>query len=408
MIILGVHDCFPLFVRPSISLGLPATTSAAKMQKTRTEGNVIADEKKGDDSSSNNRSGNSRTWLNAGFHLPSARQGSHQAPVKTAFCLRQQTTGNGNARNAIPSPYHCRALTALLSVVTGLLYTGASIQTKEVTCSTARKSFVELTPTERRREFEMRLADALSSLLFIAAKASVERKKIALKTLRMSKEPADTRKWQKLEGKLRLCPTCSWEQDPTTGEIRLPEGRDADRNIQIATSYTNIEDLRAYVVSNMSSFTSSGGCALFLETILRIHGRGAVSRMTDNARQQAKLPAQASRSLIDCTCEERHKKEMEDNPPSMKAKRGMNSLSDTTPPGHECIATELLSLLLTGRVYSDFKGWSTNPGYWPLSNKAEVGRRYYPDKHLVLCGIAPHVKDGMGSSESFSKIKLEL
>jgi hypothetical protein len=45
-------------------------------------------------------------------------------------------------------------------------------------------------------------------------------------------------------------PTCSWEVDPTTGEIRLPEGRDADGNIQIATSYTNIEDLRPDVVSS--------------------------------------------------------------------------------------------------------------------------------------------------------------
>jgi hypothetical protein len=101
-------------------------------------------------------------------------------------------------------------------------------------------------------------------------------------------------------------PTCSWEVDPTTGEIRLQEGRDADRNIHIATSYTNIEDLRPYVVSN-TSFNSSGGCALFLETILRIHGWGAVVRMVRSARRKANLPAQTEKSLIECTCVERHK-----------------------------------------------------------------------------------------------------
>jgi hypothetical protein len=141
--------------------------------------------------------------------------------------------------------------TALLSIVMGLLCTGASVQTKEVTCSSARKPFVELSPTERCREFEMRLADVLSSLLFIAAKKrQSNERRLPWRLYGKSKDPAEKRKWQKLKGKLRLCPTCSWEVDPTTGEIRLLEGRDADRNIQIATSYTNIEDLRPYVVSS--------------------------------------------------------------------------------------------------------------------------------------------------------------
>jgi hypothetical protein len=133
--------------------------------------------------------------------------------------------------------------------------------------------------------------------------------------------------------------------------------------------------------------------------------------MTDNARRQAKLPAQSSRSLIDCTCEERHKKEMEDNPLSMKVKRGMNSMSDTTPPGHECIATELLSLLLTGRVHSDFKGWSTRPlGIGILSNKAgEVGRPLSrPDKPVWIlrgptCYSVMWLNGSKDQAESFSK-----
>jgi hypothetical protein len=52
----------------------------------------------------------------------------------------------------------------------------------------------------------------------------------------------------------------------------------------------------------------------------------------------------------------------------------------------------VVELLLTGRVYSDFKGWSTEPlGIGLLSNKAEVGRRYLVPINiwLPLIGIAP-------------------
>jgi hypothetical protein len=78
---------------------------------------------------------------------------------------------------------------------------------------------------------------------------------------------------------------------------------------------------------------------------------------------------------------------MKDNPLSMKSRRGMNSMSDTTTPGHERIATKLLSILLTGRVYSKFTGWySRSLGIGILSSKAgEVGRPLSrPDKPVWI------------------------
>jgi hypothetical protein len=62
-------------------------------------------------------------------------------------------------------------------------------------------------------------------------------------------------------------------------------------------------------------------------------------------------------------------------------------MSDTTTHGHERIATELLSLLLTGCVYSKFTGWCSRPlGIGILSSKAgEFGRPLSrPDKPVWI------------------------
>jgi len=364
---------------PPIDLlwGLSPTGNAANNEEGESASNVIADDD-GEDEVTSDKSGIPRTWLSAGFSLSECGTGLAAKPPSEEdiafFAWREQVAGNTNPRNHIPPPYHCRAVTAILSIVTALLYTGASAQTREASCSTSRRPFVELSKEERQREFEGRLADALSALLLIAAKASVARKRQALQRLKQSQDLADKQKWQKLERKLRLCPTSGWEQDSTTGEVRMPDGRDVNRNIQVATSYTNINDLRSYVLSNMRSFTSSGGCALLLETILRIHGKGAVTRMIRRSRRKTGFSDEA-KSLVHCTCEERFKKKLEENPPSARAKKNMKETMDTTPRSHECTSIEILSLLLSGRVHSTLKDWSAEPlGVGLLSNKAgEVG-----------------------------------
>lgn len=69
-------------------------------------------------------------------------------------------------------PYNCKGVSAMLSIITALLYSGASIQGgSTVACDADRVPFDELPLEQRKREFEPRLVDALSSLIFIAAQA---------------------------------------------------------------------------------------------------------------------------------------------------------------------------------------------------------------------------------------------
>ena len=359
-----------------------------------------------------------RTWMNAGFQMAIAMERGGGGKTKAlglslrppheedmAFFCHQTLMHSDTNHKRVPPPYHCRGVTALLSVVTALLYTGASVQNDHVSCYSARQPVLDLldlvaennnkrkekkeanddkslksTAAPYKREFEARLADALSALLRIAAQASVERKRRALELLEKSKDPADQRKWQKLERKLQLVPTCWWSTDRGSGEVRLPEGNDEDDgrtcNIQVTTSLTNVQDLRAYVVGNMKAFTSSGGCALFLETILRIHGKGAVQRMIRRARQKAGLTTKTtadnkdrtnnqSTTMVYCTCDTRHHRRMAEDKPyaqKMKAKAKKHQEGvDTSPKGHDCVSIELLSLLLTGSVHSTLQGWSTGP-----------------------------------------------
>ena len=49
--------------------------------------------------------------------------------------------------------------------------------------------------------------------------------------------------------------------------------------LRMEVSLTNRRDLRSYVVANLSSFMAPGGCALFLETVMHIHGLPQIQRM---------------------------------------------------------------------------------------------------------------------------------
>jgi hypothetical protein len=298
--------------------------------------------------------------------------------------------------NAIPLPYHCRAISAILSIVTAIMYTGASVQSNQVTLSSSRVPFLELAEEDRLREFETRLVDALSVLIFVAAKASMERKQNALaKKLARKNRKKRQRKERKssddgedleeprarqtiLERKLKLCPVTWWKENPQ-GVLNLPEEQwqnsleDSSHRgprIELAVSYSNISDIRAYVLSNMQAFTSPGGLALLLETVVGIHGEGAIKRMIEKSR---KVDGSCSGTgLMYCTCVERQRDRLKD----ASLRRKMLSSSDTSPPGNHCMSTELLSLLLTGRVHSSLDGWSTDQlGFGILSHSPnEVGR----------------------------------
>jgi hypothetical protein len=358
-----------------------------------------------------------RTWMNAGFHLVSTSTTPStkvmglalKAPNEDdlAYAIWKQDLADTNARHpTIPLPYHCRGITALLSIVTGLLYAGVTVQgVGQITCHSAREPLQDLMTNEStaqevkaskkkltkgeamyqqlialeqsNREYDARLADALTALLYVAAEASRQRKQNALRDLQSSNDPADQRKWQKIQRKLQLVPTCSWDGIPSISDIF----QESDFcNIPIATSYTNIEDLRAHVLSNLRSFTSSGGCALFLETIIRIHGKGAVAHMMQQARKKAGFTGkELSLPLIQCTCRARHFVKLDSDPvfcQTLKAQSKKGIILDTTPTGHNCVSIELLSLLLVGRVHSTWQGWYPAPlGIGILANApGKMGR----------------------------------
>lgn len=383
-----------------------------------------------------------RTWMSAGFHLvKTSVTGTNDSADLTdttgrkdkssieleaskiiglavlppnendfAYNMWKKQQADNEARHAtIPLPYHCRSITALLSIVTGLMYTGATVESGgHVSCISSRQPLQELMIEENTkkktnpkikmnkgelmykelsesdrlsREYETRLVDALTALLRVAAEASMKRKTKALQVLQTSKDPTDQRRWLLIKRKLRLVPTCWWEVPPN--EIRLVHTempKDDMCCLPIVVSYTNIEDLRSYVKGNIRAFTTTGGCALFLETVARIHGKGSLSHMIRRSRKAAgHTGADVSIPLLCCQCNQRHYETLDKDPilvKSLKAQSKKGIQYDTTPKVHSCLSTELLSLLLVGRVHSTLQGWSTTPlGLGVLSNSMnDVGR----------------------------------
>jgi len=198
----------------------------------------------------------------------------------------------------------CKGVSALLSIVTALLQSGASLQgSHEVHCGLSRTRFADLkTEQEKRKQFKSRLADALSSLLYLAASSKANKKKTT------------------------LCPVCIWGEEQNSEETTRPPSSAIGQ--AISTSKTNLRDLRSFVFSNIHSFTSRGGCALFLETVIRIHGPKAIMSATNE-------------SLIKCSCEQKTVKEVQ---------------------RHDCISVELVSLLLTGTIHTSLQGDLTTGG----------------------------------------------
>ena len=180
---------------------------------------------------------------------------------------------------------------------------------------------------------------------------------------------------QRLRRRLRLCPVCRWEENPVSSDPKFPPapsslldpGDSDDDNddrssgsslqggaaVKISVSYTNICDLRQYVVANIRSFVAPGGCALFLETLVRIVG---VRRVRRTLRDQ-KVPSpimeslQITPSLLACTCTQRVCTRGERN--------AKTKASNPLPAGHGCISPHLVNLLLSGLPKEDLASSST-------------------------------------------------
>jgi len=189
---------------------------------------------------------------------------------------------------------------------------------------------------------------------------------------------------QRMHRRARLCSVCRWEKGTNPGELKVPLDQmiDRDDELRIMVSLTNVEDLRSFVLSNLRTYMRPGGCALFLETILHIHGIPRITKMIRKSRKLSsndKVPPLAA-----CQCEQRQRRKWVDTiQQQSKATATTPSLSnmisvieDQTPQGHECISTELLSLLLTGKVYTETVSWNADNlgiGLLSVNDMAEEG-----------------------------------
>ena len=326
-----------------------------------------------------------RTWLSAGFTLSVCGSGlSLSKPDETEMArLKSMQTelfppGTSSMAPPLP-PFHCGGITMLTSLVTALLYSGASIQGKEVNCNAAkRKPFVELSVDEKRKQFTRRLADALSAILFVAGETStnfrlqklaeiskkLDKRHESKRDGHESEEDHDTDHSLKdreatmkrvMETRAMLCPVCRWDE---SGDNKDLEPLDKDP-LKMHVSLTNRRDLRAFVVANLRSFMAPGGCALFLETVMHIHGLPRVQRMLHEARG-IECKDNPCSSFITCNCEKKLKDEWEGFLQKRKVDSSIRQKDWTEPLCRDCVAPELLSLLLTGSPHVDMKDWVAN------------------------------------------------
>ena len=331
-----------------------------------------------------------------------------QSWLQTGFVLSE--CGNGLAA-AIPSEedegmrchspfsflsHHCMGLSALLSTVTALIYSGASIRGTAVTCDADRTPFDKLSIEQRKKEFPKRLIDALSSLIFLAAQSMSARCAEAL--IKMDKRHAYRRKKHvlsqededeftlirlKMARRVRQCRVCSWRADTNHEGPAHPRGK------RVHSSLTNIEDIQSYVRSHLRSFMEPGGCALFLETIVRCHGTTYFQRVFGTTSEEAlgkKSLEDAKVSLIRCKCQ----KTLQCYEKGGKGKSMRESLQYTSSPEeHNCIPVELLSLLLTGQSHSNYEHWCADNlgiGLLCIDKKRSIGPRLIrPEKPIWIC-----------------------
>lgn len=277
-------------------------------------------------------------------------------------------------------PFNCKGVSAMLSLVTAMLYSGVTVQGSIVHCQSDRTPFDELTKAQRRREFETRLVDALSALVFIAAQSSAKRCADALTKMdqRMARrrkkhwlsaeeEDAYLKKRNSLLKRCRLCRVCWWEIDAANNNVTIyPKNRDP-KDIVLMRSYTNILDIKCYVKTHLRSFTEPGGCALLLETLIHCHGRRRIEKLLSTLEDSR--PAKKVNHLFECSCKR-----------ALAFLDRKNSSGDIVamPDEHDCIPPELLSLIITGEMHSDLESWSADMlgiGLLRTDNKIRVGQQ---------------------------------
>lgn len=261
-------------------------------------------------------------WVKAGIKVSKLGGVFVQAPRDGDF---GHSKWKDSSVQGIPAPYHCRSITVVNSLITALLYTGVGVQPGPC-IAVGQQPLVEMVDKlddMNPNEIRKRLVDALTTLLYIAATSSTERKRKALESMLSAKDP----RWQKIQQKLKLVPT-----------FTVPPSSD---EISYKVSYSNIQDLKSYVDSSIDSFTGSRGVVMLLDLIVFIHGVSALRRMSSIDTD----------SIINCTCCKRFVPSEKADLQKLKSRAKVSPKLDTTPRDLSCISrsTDLFSLLVTGK-----------------------------------------------------------
>lgn len=309
-----------------------------------------------DDSVSNDEVHFPISFLRSGFKLSKCGNGlAVSAPSDEEWDRTRRTNNSSVLRDGRLKgirglfPYNCKGVSALLSLVTGLLYSGASVQGGiSVTCDAAQEPFDSLSLEQRKRQFDPRLTDALTALIFVAAQAGSRRcgetlqkydKHWACRRKRgnvtLEDEDTYTNKRLELQRRAHLAQLCWWETDADNVTI-LPQGKNP-KNVKFKTSFTTIHNIKSYVKTHLKSFKEPGGLALLLETILRCHG----PTMT------------CPQKMLNCQCSAALK-QLEKNV------KNKNSDVAAKFEEHDCMSVQLLSLLLTGEIHNNYENWSAD------------------------------------------------
>jgi hypothetical protein len=295
-------------------------------------------------------------------------------------------------------PFYCRSVTAILSIITALLHTGARYNAdnddttvndtveQEVEQEPQQQSkqsipWAELTKEQRLQQFDARLTQALTCLLVRAAKAARTRKLRHLDKLRhpvhddmddneinhvLVQRRAARRKLD------RLCPVLGWpcpEANDTTSASNpnhhsiVPTPSYPD--VEYAASLTSIDNLHLYVQSQLPQFQRPGGVVLLLETLVNIHGASTVKEMLREKSPESRLFDCGP--LIRCKCQD-------DDAAFLSRSSDPNAPTAPLPPPRvDCTGVQLLSLLLTGKVQQSWRDWSTDPwGFGILSDRTKL------------------------------------
>jgi len=319
------------------------------------------------------------SWLRSGFKLSECGNGlAMSKPSEDEW---------DNIRRSLPQnirdgqlkdvkalfPYNCKGVSAMLSIVTALLYSGVSLQKGTVTINLDRVAFDELSLEDRRLQFDERLEDVLSSLISVAANAGAQRCKdklaeydkfLARRTMDPEEQSFYLQRRQQLEKRTHLCNVCWWDVDSATDTTSFPAGKDP-MDVNVNNSFTNINDIRSYVRTHLRSFKEPGGCALLLETIIRCHG---VEYTEHNFGGEGEL--------LSCNCKE-----------SLKHVGSSNVCTKAFT--NDCMTPKLLSLLLTGEAHASHQNWSGDTfgiGVLRINNDEPPNNQLLrPLKHIWLC-----------------------